>query len=489
MTTKSAKVRANLDHPVIDADGHWTELYPVFYEFIDETAGAATVDAFRSSYGHRFHRWYELSEAERARKRLRRPVFWGTPTNTADRAAALLPGLFYDRLDDWGIDLAIVFPSIGLTLGRDVGDPELASAVISAYNTMAAELFAPFADRILPVGVVSLVEPESAIEQLEHAHSLGLRAVVTGGTVVRPIAEDADWQSDPARRRVFIDGLALDSPYDYDPVWRRFQELRMPVTSHSGSMGWPDRSSPSSFVANHLGHFAQSHHVFARHLFLGGVTERFPDLHFGFMEGGVGWACNLYADLFGHWEKRNREFMAANLRPTNLDREALRDLFERYSAGNPRLEGKVDDILARNLDSLESDISQEELAARDDETDEFAHVGIEGPDDIRRLFARNFYFGCEADDPMTAIAFDDAMGLRLKPLLGSDISHFDVVDASEVLEEAFELVEHQLIDEQDFREFTFSNAVRLYRGMNPEFFAGTVVEESAERESLTGDAL
>jgi hypothetical protein len=46
-----------------------------------------------------------------------------------------------------------------------------------------------------------------------------------------------------------------------------------------------------------------------------------------------------------------------------------------------------------------------------------------------------------------------------------------------VLCEAYELVERQLITEDDFREFTFSNAARLYAGANPEFFKGTRVEE------------
>ena len=50
-------------------------------------------------------------------RRLRRPSYWGVPINVRDRAATALPGLFYDSLDDWGIDLAIVFPSVGLTLG------------------------------------------------------------------------------------------------------------------------------------------------------------------------------------------------------------------------------------------------------------------------------------------------------------------------------------------------------------------------------------
>ena len=348
------------------------------------------------------------------------------PINVRDRAATALPGLFYDSLDDWGIDLAIVFPSVGLTLGRDIADPELSNLAMRAYNTMVADLFAPYRDRMVPVGVLSLAEPTEAIEQLEHAHGLGLKVLVTGGTIVRTIEADAEWQPDPAKRRVYIDALGVDSPYDYDPVWQKFVDLGIPVTSHSGSMGWPDRSLSSNFVGNHLGHFAQSHHTFARSLFLGGVTERFPTLNFGFLEGGVGWACNLYGDLFGHWEKRNRTFMDEHLKPTNLDTAEFRRLFEQYTAGNPRYAGKIDDIIAQNLDALESDTSQAELTERDLDSDDFAHVHIDGPDDIRRLFTQNFYFGCEADDPMTSIAFDEKMGLQLKPLLGSDIAHFDV---------------------------------------------------------------
>jgi predicted TIM-barrel fold metal-dependent hydrolase len=475
----SAQVRAELDHPVIDADGHWTELFPVYFDYIDEVAGAATVDTFKVRYGHRFHDWYQLSAEERLRKRLRRPAFWGTPTNTPDRAAAILPGYFYDRLDEYGIDLALVFPSIGLTLGRDLSDRDLANAVIRAYNVMAAETFAPYADRMIPAGVLSLAHPDDAMDQLEHASSLGLKVLVTGGTIQRPIEEDADWQPDPARRRTYIDALAVDSPYDYEPVWRKFVDLGIPLTSHSGSMGWPDRALVNSFVGNHLGHFAQSHHVFARSLFLGGVTHRHPQLNVGFLEGGVGWACNLYSDLFGHWEKRNKAFMHANLKPTNFDTAAFSELYLKYTEGHPRYEGKIDAIVEANLDSLECDTSQQQLADRDIDADEFAAVPIESTDDIRRLFARPFYFGCEADDPMTALAFDERLDMRLKPLFGSDISHFDVVDASETVEEAWELVDRKLITPDDFRDFTFTNAVHLYRGMNPDFFAGTVVESAA----------
>ena len=80
----------------------------------------------------------------------------------------------------------------------------------------------------------------------------------------------------------------------------------------------------------------------------------------------------------------------------------------------------------------------------------------------------------------------------LKAMLGSDVSHFDVTDASAVLEEAWEMVEHGLVTEDNFRDFTFSNVVGLHGRMNPDFFNGTVVETAAraelEKSSTAGTA-
>ena len=92
------------------------------------------------------------------------------------------------------------------------------------------------------------------------------------------------------------------------------------------------------------------------------------------------------------------------------------------------------------------------------------------------------YFGCEADDPVNAWAFNrrsNPMGSRLNALFSSDIGHFDVPDMTEVVPEAYELVEHGLINEDDFRDFMFTNAVRFWGEVNPDFFKGTVVEKQA----------
>jgi hypothetical protein len=65
-------------------------------------------------------------------------------------------------------------------------------------------------------------------------------------------------------------------------------------------------------------------------------------------------------------------------------------------------------------------------------------------------------------------------------MMGSDISHWDVPDMTEVLEEAWEMVDHGWIDEHAFTKFTFTNPVRFYTGTNPAFFKGTVVEEAVD---------
>ena len=116
--------------------------------------------------------------------------------------------------------------------------------------------------------------------------------------------------------------------------------------------------------------------------------------------------------------------------------------------------------------------------------DDFAHCEMEKAEEIRGLFVPHFYFGCEADDPRTAFAFNsraNPCGARLRPVLSSDIGHWDVIDMRNVLAEAYEMVEKEALTEDDFRDFVFTNAVTLYAETNPDFFKGTVCEGAVEK--------
>ena len=111
--------------------------------------------------------------------------------------------------------------------------------------------------------------------------------------------------------------------------------------------------------------------------------------------------------------------------------------------------------------------------------DEFAPCKINDKRQIKDLFVPNFYFECEADDPITAWAFDtkkNPYGAKLNAIFSSGIGHWDVVDIRDVTAEAPELVEHGLLNEDEFRDFTFANAVRMRCSMNPDFFEGTIVD-------------
>ena len=104
------------------------------------------------------------------------------------------------------------------------------------------------------------------------------------------------------RYAIWHDTLGIDSAHDYDPVWAKCLEVGIPPSFHSASSGIGMRGSISNFVYNHIGHFAQAGEAVCKSIFMNGVTRRFPELRFAFLEGGVGWACGLYSDLIGHWK-------------------------------------------------------------------------------------------------------------------------------------------------------------------------------------------
>jgi predicted TIM-barrel fold metal-dependent hydrolase len=467
---------------------------PIFLDYLREVAGVSMVEHFKRQAQD--EPWYAMTPQERFDTRLKRPTWWGEPTHTLDRATAMIPQLFYERLDDFGIDFTLLYTSLGLFY---IGNPnaELRRAVSRAVNMMNAEMFRPYAHRIAPAAVVPMYTPEEAIEEAEYAvQELGMKVMMIANHVRRPVPAYARQVSEPKHVVHYIDSLAFESAYDYDPFWAKCIELQVAVTAHSGSMGWESRGSVNNFTYNHIGHFAAASHAFAKALVLGGVLRRFPSLRFALLEGGVGWACNLLTDLIGHWEKRNGKAMEADVRPTNLDPKLLADLFTRY--GGNLYAAKLSELIG-SLSTVTPFRSLEELSNREDpqHRDDFAAAQVESEDDLRAQFAERLYFGCEADDVTTAWAFDKHGNHRLKPIFSSDVGHFDVVDMSEVLEEAYELVEHGLISEGDFRAFVFTNAASLHTALNPDFFKGTVVEDAvakhvlktapAEEAVMTGD--
>jgi predicted TIM-barrel fold metal-dependent hydrolase len=462
MAVDSQTVRQSLGHPVIDIDGHLVEHVPEVAPFVREHLSPPLFDRWiGGEFGHLFG-VTGTTNAERSRTRVPQAGWWGAPTaNTLDRATAMLPGLLYERMDEFGFDLTVLYPTAGFGIAG-VADDELRLGLCAGWNAYLASVVKPFRDRVRVAGVIPMHTPEEAVAELDHCNALGIDVAAFPHGVVRPIAAPIDgtvafvW---PGATH-WLDTFGLDSAHDYDAVWQRCRDLRLPVTFHGGlALDSRHMQSPTNFVWNHLGLHASMMSQVARSLILGGVTQRFADLSFAFLECGVAWAATLACDLVEHWERRSSDGLPAT-DPARLDVAQLADLFARYgrsTAGLERLGMPAGPPL--------------------DERDDFARTKATSAADLVRLLSGPCFFGCEADDAMVATAFSPALpeGTRLQAALSSDLGHWDVDGIAKVLKHAWAHVEHGRLTERDFRDFVFVNPARLYLRANPNFFDGTPV--------------
>src|SRR5687767_9942534 len=98
--TESSKLRAQLDHPVIDTDGHLFESAFCFPDFLKKVAGPEIVPKFEKAMA-----------AQRGPGEPKR-VPWAMFTGkyTIDRATVMLPKLYAQRLEESGVDFSTIYP-------------------------------------------------------------------------------------------------------------------------------------------------------------------------------------------------------------------------------------------------------------------------------------------------------------------------------------------------------------------------------------------
>ena len=456
-----ADIRARLDHPVVDADGHMIESTFAVLDFVRQVGGM--------EIANRYEDQLKLDPTGSGR----RAVWVGNSgPGSIDRATAMLPKLYRARLDEAGIDYGVVYGTLALSVLR-VDDDELRPVVFRAMNMLYADMFKEVSDRLTPAALIPMSDPDEAVSELEFAvNELGLKAIVVNTMLQRPAPEVLAEAPHLAHLSLDLTSPGIDVGRVYDPVWAKCVELGVVPSCHNAFRGrGSTHGSPSNYCFNSLNSFGHGSEFFCRSLIFGGVPHRFPDLKFCFLEGGAGWAAQLYNSLFEYWEKRKLDSLSRNLDPAKLDIDLLVEMAKIY--GDERL-------TPERIRAEPHQPGTTQLFVPPEELDDFAGTGINGGRDILRIFDENFYFGSEADDRMTAVAFDTKLnhyGAKMNAVLGSDIGHWDVPDMTKVMVEAYELVDDGFMDEEAFRDFTYGNVVRMHAGMNPAFFKGTVVEQ------------
>src|SRR5258706_2674365 len=166
-----ARIRSRLGQRFIESDGHMIEFTLVVRDFIVDLAGEDVAKRFDVlvNHGNPAYLRHVPSGDERRKLGVSRTAWWGLPTrNTLDRATAMLPRLLHDRLDEVGIDFAVVYPTYGLTVTA-LPDDELRRVMARACNRYYAEAFAEYADRLAPVAAIPMYTPDEAVAEIEYA--------------------------------------------------------------------------------------------------------------------------------------------------------------------------------------------------------------------------------------------------------------------------------------------------------------------------------
>jgi len=183
------------------------------------------------------------------------------------------------RMDQEGLEKAIIYPSLGLIWEtEDVGDIELQAAYARAYNRWVVDFCADPRGRLVPIAHISMGDPQEAARELERA----VKARAKGAFFV-PFTPTYKSHAHP----------------DYDPFWAKAQELGVPVGIH------PSGEPPAKRVHQRFRdmqkwavwhfnvHGAQGPLQAFTAMFQYGLFDRFPKVKVVVLESGAGWAGYL----------------------------------------------------------------------------------------------------------------------------------------------------------------------------------------------------
>ena len=297
----------NLDHPVVDGDGHWVEYTPVFAEKMRKVRGDHGADG--SSVAAPQPDALSMTLEQRTARRRDAGILGpatdehARPRDGDDAARCCTSGSTRSASD-----FAIVYPTAGLRLPR-IKDDETRRAVIRAYNIVSADYFSGLEDRMTPAAIIPMHTPEEAIAELEFVtKQLGSKVGMFGSGM--PPAGPARRGRTPPTSPAMPGGTTCSASTARTTTTRCGRSAassRIAPTFHTGGQR-PGRCAtrrPTSSTT--ISAISPRPATRRQGIFLGGVTRRFPELRFAFLEGGVGWGCQLFGDLIEHWERRGAQ--------------------------------------------------------------------------------------------------------------------------------------------------------------------------------------
>jgi len=272
-----------------------------------------------------------------------------------------------EDLDQETIDVQFLYPSFLLHVNA-WPDGVLAMGVCRAYNTWLAQVCRQAPDRLKGVGVVSLQDPEGATKELSHVKELGMLSVMINGTA---------------------GSKRLDHP-DHDSFFAEADRLKLPIAVHF-SLQFPvvdslfEHHFPNRVLAGIFPIMAGLTSVLCS-----GILDRYKNLMFAFLEGGISWVPAHVERMDDHFE--NPRYRARDLisQPPSEYLKSGRIFFG--CEGNESFLGQVVEEIGADMFIYSSDYPH---ADRTQGTARFLNERTDIPEPVRKKLlegnARRFY--------------------------------------------------------------------------------------------------
>lgn len=177
-----------------------------------------------------------------------------------------------EAMDTEGIDVAVMFPSRGLSvLTRPNMDTEFAAAIARAYNDWMYDFCSLDRNRMYGAGMISVYDINDAVKETRRAvNELGFKAVFVRSNVVI--------------------GKPWHDPY-FEPLWNVLEELDIPIGFHeaTGSMSKQAGEHFDNFMLRRI--YSQPfEQMMGMGSFIGGgILEKHPELRVAFLEANCAW--------------------------------------------------------------------------------------------------------------------------------------------------------------------------------------------------------
>ncbi len=219
----------------------------------------------------------------------------GCPPGGYDPAARL------SVMDDEGIDIALLYPTLGICWEGFVTEPALARAYARAYNRYIVDFCSYDPVRLVPVAHISLIDEVGAIEEVVRAREAGCKAVYLS--------------PDAASRG----GRGISDPA-FDRFWSTVEDLEMPIGFHvvvrdQTSFARPVFQSGGAQALFGFAFLAIDVMAAFTEILASGVFEKHPRLRCTVLESGATWIA-AWLDRMDHKFEVMRSIAPLSLKPS-----------------------------------------------------------------------------------------------------------------------------------------------------------------------------